>query len=267
MKLSLAYSPCPNDTFMFHALATGQLRVADCEIETHLHDVETLNARAFEYAFDLTKLSFHAWLLNRERYRLLRSGAAIGFGCGPLVVAKRKLAPHDLPGCRVLLPGQYTTAHLLFRLWQPEAADKHFAPYDQIMDAVLRGAADAGVIIHESRFTYQEHGLECVTDLGAWWETQTGLPIPLGCVAAHRRLPQRVIVEFDSLLAESIRMAHADPQAAAPYMRQHAQELDAAVLANHVKMFVNEFSLDLGDQGQAAVEALERLARAAGVVA
>ena len=265
MKLSVAYSPCPNDTFMFHALATGQLRVTGREVETHLHDVETLNERAFASTFDITKLSFHAWLLNRERYRLLRSGAALGFGCGPLVVAKRKLSRDDVAGCRVVLPGQYTTAHLLFRLWQPAAGDRQFVQYDQIMDAVLQGDADCGVIIHESRFTYHEHGLACVMDLGAWWEEETGLPIPLGCVAAHHRLPERVAAEFEGLLADSIRIAQADPQAAAPYMKQHAQELDEAVLVSHVDMFVNEFSLDLGEQGMAAVEALERIA--AGVTA
>jgi 1,4-dihydroxy-6-naphthoate synthase len=267
VQLSIAYSPCPNDTFMLHALATGLVSRSGWQVTTNLHDVEQLNQLARDQVYDVTKLSFHGWLQVRSSYRLLHTGAALGFGCGPQLVAREPHTRDQVADLRVVLPGELTTAHLLFRLWQPAAAHRMFAQYDQIFGMVERGEADCGVVIHEGRFTYQQRGLCCLADLGEWWQGATGLPIPLGCFAARRTLPEQEVAEFEECMAESIGHARANPTAPLPYMRQHAQELDDSVLAQHVETFVNDFSLALGEQGLAAVEKLEEMARAAGVIA
>ena len=252
---------------MFHDLATGRLRLPDCELDVHLHDVETLNRHALDGTYDITKLSFHAYLLVRDRYRLLNSGAALGFGCGPLVVAARELGRDDLPACRIAIPGELTTAHLLLRLWAPAAADRVFTTYDQIMPMIARGEADCGVIIHEGRFVYERAGLHRIVDLGEWWEQTTHLPIPLGGIAMRNALPETLADDFDALLRQSIVSARANPRAALPYVRLHAQEMDDDVLEKHIETFVNEHSLDLGDDGRAAVAKLEEMAGDAGVIA
>lgn len=267
MTLTLAYSPCPNDTFMFHDIASGALRGSGYDFKIHLHDVETLNRLALGGAYDVTKISFHAWLLARRDYQLLNAGAALGFGCGPLLVARRPLTRADMPRCRIAVPGELTTAHLLFRLWAPDAGERLFVRYDEILDLVRQGTVDAGILIHETRFVYREAGLTCVADLGAWWETETGQPIPLGCVVARRRLGAAVHAELESLLRQSIRNSQAHPESAADYVNRHARELDPAVQEQHIRMFVTDFSLDLGEQGRAAVSVLEQRAQAAGIVA
>ncbi len=266
MTCSVAYSPCPNDTFMFHDLATGALAMPDRAIEVHLHDVETLNRLAMKATYDVTKLSFHAWLLVQEEYELLNVGAALGTDCGPVVVAARELQREDLAACRIAVPGELTTAHLLLRLWAPEAVNKLFARYDRIMDLVASGEVDAGVLIHEGRFVYGRAGLTRVADLGQWWPEQTDLPIPLGCIAARKSLGTETIREFESLLKRAIENSLARPEGTLDYVRQHAQEMDEAVLTEHIRTFVNDYSLDLGDDGWAAVAALQRLAREAGVL-
>ena len=269
MKLTVACSPCPNDTFMFHDLAVGRLRMPDRPIEMHLHDVEALNRSALEGTYDVTKVSFHAYLLVRDRYELLSVGAALGFGCGPVVVSKRPLetdGPDALAGARVAVPGELTTAHLLLRLWAPRAADRVFARYDRIMDLVAAGEADAGVVIHEGRFTYAQRGLRLVADLGQWWQGRTGLPIPLGGIVARKSLGGPVIRQFEALLGRAVRNSLEHPEDTHEYVRQYAQEMDAAVLAEHIRTFVNDYSLDLGRDGRAAVEKLRELAAEAGVI-
>ncbi|HUT02259.1 MAG TPA: 1,4-dihydroxy-6-naphthoate synthase [Phycisphaerae bacterium] len=266
MKLSIAYSPCPNDTFMFHDLATGRLHLPDTQIEVHLHDVETLNRMALEAAFDVTKLSFHAHLLVREEYEMLGVGAALGHGCGPVIVARREIAPADLPTCRLAVPGELTTAHLLLRLWAPEATRKTFVRYDRIMDLLASGQADAGVIIHEGRFVFQQAGFHLLMDLGQWWQELTGLPIPLGCIAARRSLGERTIRDVEALLRRAIENSLAHPDRTRDYVRRHAQEMDEAVLAKHIETFVNDYSLDLGEDGRKAIEKLSELARGAGII-
>ena len=267
MSLSLAYSPCPNDTFMFAAIAANRQVLPQDELEIHLHDVETLNRYALSSRYDFTKLSFHAWLLVRERYQLLEVGAALGYGCGPLVISKGGIGKAELADCRIALPGELTTAHLLFQLWAPEARNKVFVPFDEIFNLVETGQVDCGVIIHEGRFTYQQAGFQLIVDLGEWWEQQTAMPIPLGCIAAKKGLPEQTVQEFSRVLSLSLKEAQAKPQAAYPYMKEHAQELDAAVLDQHVKTYVNDFSEELGPLGWAAVNRLEKMARAAGVIA
>ncbi len=256
--LNIGYSTCPNDTFIFNKLAQ------DPDIIPHLHDVETLNEWAFEEKLDVTKLSFHAWLLVQDNYRLLRCGAALGRGCGPLVITK--------PGTELMndsviaVPGQYTTAHLLLRLWNPQLRSRIFMSFDHIMNAVDCGAADAGVIIHEGRFVYEQQGFECLVDLGDWWEAKTGQPIPLGCIAAHKRLGEAQTAAIEQRLKASIQHAFDDPESTKAYVKEHAQELADAVTTEHIKTYVNDFTLDLGDEGLAAIDALQRLAKEAGVI-
>jgi 1,4-dihydroxy-6-naphthoate synthase len=251
---------------MFHDVAAGGLPGAGYEISVHMHDIETLNRMALAGVYDISKISFHAWLLARGEYRLLKVGAALGFGCGPVLVSRRPIDPAEVCRCRVAVPGELTTAHLLLRLWAPAVRDKIFVPYDQIMDAVLAGEADCGLLIHESRFVYRQAGLVCVADLGQWWEERTGQPIPLGAVVARQSLGEHVCAELETLLGQAIRHSRACPEGTADYVHQNAREADLSVQKQHIEMFVTDFSLDLGETGRAAIVALERLAREAGVI-
>ncbi len=256
--LTCAFSTCPNDTFVFCQLALEH------DIEVHLHDVETLNRMAFEETFDITKLSFHAWLLLQDKYQLLNVGAALGRGCGPMVITKGN---QPLTGNSVVaIPGEYTTAHLLLRLWNPELKNRIFMPFDQIMDAVESGKADAGVVIHEGRFVFEKRGFQCVEDLGDWWEGKTGLPIPLGCIAAKKSLGAERIAEFETRLTQSIQAAIDDPASTTAYVKAHAQELEDNVIREHIETYVNDFTLDLGDEGRAAIDKLQQMAGDAGII-
>ncbi len=266
MQISLGFSPCPNDTFIFNALVNGAVPLPGYSLEVALHDVETLNRMAFDERLDVTKLSFYAWLKVRDRYRLLSSGGALGYGCGPLVVARKALIREEMAGCRIVLPGEWTTAHLLFQLWAPDANQRRFVTYDRIFDALDSGEADCGVIIHESRFTYESAGFKAVVDLGAWWESLTELPIPLGCIAVHRRTPDAFVGQLEQAIRRSISTARQDPASALPYIREHAQEMTESVLNAHIDTFVNDFSLDLGETGYRAVQVLEERAEAAGIL-
>lgn len=262
----MAFSPCPNDTFMFYDVAAGLLARAGYEIEVRLHDIETLNQRALLGTYDLTKLSFPAWLKVRSEYQLLNTGAALGFGCGPLVVATRPLKREEVPQCRVAIPGELTTAHLLLQLWAPAARDKLFVPYDQIIPRLQSGAADCGLLIHESRFVPEAAGLIRIADLGEWWEGETGQPLPLGCLAAHRRLGPSAIAELEGLIRAGIVRSRTRPELPLEYVHRHARESDPGVIEQHLRMFVTDFSVDLGDQGRAAIETLVERARLAGAL-
>lgn len=259
--INIGYSTCPNDTFIFCKLAQQS------DIRTHLHDVETLNRWAFEEKLDVTKLSFHTWLLVQDRYELLNVGAALGRGCGPLVIAKQgEVDSAHLRKCAVAVPGELTTAHLLLRLWNPQITNRIFMPFDRIMDAVESGRADAGVIIHEGRFVYKERGFQCLEDLGSWWESTTGQPIPLGCIAARKSLGPERIAEIEGRLRDSIQSAFNDPDSTKDYVKQHAQELSDDVTSEHIKTYVNDFTLDLGEEGRAAIKVLQQMAEQAGIV-
>lgn len=266
MKLSLAFSPCPNDTFMFHDLAMGNCCLSGLEFDIHLHDVETLNQYACQDKYDISKLSFYAYLKVHEQYDLLPTGAALGFGCGPVVVGKKAIKRSELLHHRIALPGQLTTAHLLFRLWAPEAHNKQFVTYDRILELLLSGETDYGVLIHESRFTYEQAGFQKIVDLGDWWEKKTALPIPLGCVAIRKKLPVGLAENFSSLLKRSINNSLAYPERTYEYIRQYAQEMDRSVLNRHIQTFVNQYSLDLGDEGRAAVAKLKEMAINKGII-
>ncbi len=266
MILSMAYSPCPNDTSMFHDIAAGHYSRQGYAVSTHLHDVETLNRLALSHTYDITKISFHTYLLVREHYQLLNTGAALGFGCGPLLVSRTPIAPAELARCRIAVPGELTTAHLLLRLWAPEARLKIFTTYDRVMELVRTGEADCGILIHESRFVYQQAGLTCLVDLGQWWEQETGQPIPLGGIVARKTLGDAVITGFEALLRQSIIRSRAHPEASATYVREHALERDETVVKKHIEMFVTDFSVDLGEAGHKAIAVLESMARKAGVI-
>jgi 1,4-dihydroxy-6-naphthoate synthase len=240
--------------------------VPGVEVVEQLEDVETLNRRALGGELDLTKVSFHAFAHFRDRYCLLRSGAALGRGCGPLVAAREETSMDALRGRRIAIPGRYTTAHLLLMLYGAGYEDVSVMPFEQVMPAVERGDADAGLIIHEGRFTYKLHGLKKVLDLGEWWETETGLPIPLGCIIAKRALGPGTVSAVESGIRASIEYAYSHRDETRSYIKSNAQEMDDSVIDSHIGLYVNDFSLDLGEEGVRAITELFRRATARGIV-
>lgn len=269
-RYTVAFSPCPNDTFMFHELvsqrANGGREPGTWGVEVHVEDVETLNRMALRGTFDVSKLSFHAWLLAKDKYALLNAGFAMGFGCGPVVVTNRDIRPHDLASCRIAVPGELTTAHLLLRLFAPEAQTKTFLRYDLIMDALIKGEVDCGVIIHETRFVFERQGLRKLVDLGEWWEERTGLPIPLGGVCVRTDAPPGFAEEFDAALTDSIEAARRNPAPALAYAATLALETDEEVLRNHIKTFVNDFSVGRSEVSKQAIVKLEQMSLEAGLI-
>lgn len=265
--LTLGYSPCPNDTFIFYALVHRKIDVGDLHFREILEDVETLNQMARRAELDITKISFHAYGHLRDAYCLLRSGAAIGKGCGPLVVSKKYQQMRDLRGRRIAVPGRLTTAFLLLQLFDPTLKERViFMPFHRIIDAVRNDEADAGLIIHESRFTYQEAGLQQVVDLGEWWEKETGLPIPLGGIIAKRELGEGRINEIEKDIRKSLEYAFANSAEPKAYIKKHSQEIEDSVIEQHVGLYVNAYSLDIGGDGIRAVDKLFRLAEEKGII-
>jgi 1,4-dihydroxy-6-naphthoate synthase len=253
-KLSMGYSPCPNDTFIFYALAHKKVR-SSLEFSETLRDVETLNRMARRSELDITKVSFNAFGHLRKDYCLLHSGSALGRGCGPLIVANKKINDHELADKTIAIPGKMTTAYLLLQLFNPGIKNVVEIPFDRIMNAVSLGTVDAGLIIHEGRFTYPGYGLVQIIDLGEWWERETGHPIPLGGIVAKRSLGAEVINEVDRLLRKSVEYAFANRSMTRGYVREHAQELDDEVIYQHIGLYVNDYTIDIRD-GVAAVEEL-----------
>jgi len=266
INLSLGYSPCPNDTFIFYALTHGRVDMPGVTLTESLDDVETLNRRALGTELDLTKVSFHAFAYLMKDYCLLKSGAALGRGCGPLVVTKKPMSMDALRGKKFAIPGRYTTAHLLLMLYGEGYDDVVVVPFDKVMDAVASGEVDAGLVIHEGRFTYESRGLVRALDLGEWWESVTGLPIPLGGILARRSLGADVIHSVEDGIRQSILYARAHPDETKAYIKAHAQELDDRVIEEHIALYVNDFSLDLGAEGVSAVEELFRRAADRGAI-
>ncbi len=266
IALSLGFSPCPNDTYIFHGLVHGKVPLKQAAFTTpFLEDVETLNEWALRGVLDVTKLSFHALGHVLDRYALLHAGAALGRGCGPLLITGTGDKAAEIADWKIAIPGACTTAALLLRLYQPTCRHLVVMRFDRIMEAVAGGEVDGGVIIHESRFTYQQQGLQCVQDLGEWWEETTGLPIPLGCIAVRRSLDPVLREEIDAAIAASIRWADTYPNDSMEYIRCHAQEMDPAVTRSHIGLYVNHFSRDLGAEGLHAVRELLRRGVEAGL--
>ncbi|MGW2376275.1 1,4-dihydroxy-6-naphthoate synthase [Kitasatospora sp. NPDC001683] len=270
-RLSIAYSPCPNDTFVFHAWAHGEVPGADAP-EVTFADIDVTNGLAERGELDVLKISYGAlpWVL--AEYALLPCGGALGRGCGPLVLTLPGVgSPADLAGKTVAVPSERSTAYLLFRLWAARAVPGGFGeivvlPFHEIMPAVQDGRVDAGLVIHEARFTYQQYGLHSLADMGEAWERETGLPIPLGAIVARRSLGAERLRELAATIRASVRQAWADPSASREYVLAHAQEMDPAVADQHIGLYVNEFTADLGEEGYEAVRALLTRAAAEGLV-
>jgi 1,4-dihydroxy-6-naphthoate synthase len=259
-ELTFGYSPCPNDTFAFHALTHG-LVDAPFRIRPVLLDIEELNRRADAGEFDLTKLSIGALAGVGDRYRLLRSGAALGKGVGPLVVARANATLAEAVSGNIAIPGRATTAYRLLQLAAPVTGRSIEMRYDRILSAVSRGDVDAGLIIHESRFTYADHGLVKVADLGDWWEQETGLPVPLAAICARSDLDEDLAAAAEIAIRQSVEHAFAHPDASRDYVRAHAQEMSDDVCAAHIALYVNDHSIDIGQDGLQAIERLAGPAR------
>jgi len=272
-RVRLGISPCPNDTYAFHGLLAGRVRPRGFELEIELADIEALNRGYADGRYDASKASFAAALAWSASSVVLRSGSALGFGVGPLLLARRGAPPLSAAprtsgsAARVLCPGERTTAHLLYRLFHPGEGRVAQAVFSDILPALVRGDAEYGVCIHEGRFTYARHGLVLVEDLGASWERRHDAPLPLGGIVARRDLGPAVLAELDASIRASLDLARAEPEAALATMRAHAQELDDDVIRAHVDLYVNAWTRDLGATGTRALAALSRAARDAGLVA
>jgi 1,4-dihydroxy-6-naphthoate synthase len=262
MKLSLGFSPCPNDTFIFDALVNKKIDTEGLEFDTVLEDVETLNQWAFEGKLDTTKLSYPAFFKNLDKYILLNSGAALGKGVGPILISKSEVGSQksEVEKSIIALPGENTTANLLFSFAYPDAKNKNFMRFDKIENAVLSGETKFGVIIHENRFTYQEKGLYKVIDLGEYWETKMNTPIPLGGIAIKRSVDKKICSQIEKLIKKSIEFAFRNYPSITDYVKQHSQEMSEDVMRKHIELYVNDFSLDLGINGKQAIETLYKVA-------
>ncbi|HQO03717.1 MAG TPA: 1,4-dihydroxy-6-naphthoate synthase [Spirochaetota bacterium] len=266
--MTLAFSPCPNDTFIFHAMLHGLVDTEGLSFNPYIHDVEDLNRNACEGRFHITKLSIHAYLLLQNNYCMLDAGAALGFGCGPVLVAREDSVFNQkrdsLKDAVIAIPGEYTTAHLLLKLWFP-GLHTVSTRFNAIMPGVRDGVYDAGLIIHEGRFVYPRYGLRKIVDLGEWWEQETGMPIPLGCIAIRRDLMEHH-ERVGRIISESAAFAQRNPGQSRSYICSHAQEMDDAVIREHIALYVNDFSLSLGEEGMKAVIILEEMARCRGIL-
>jgi 1,4-dihydroxy-6-naphthoate synthase len=256
MKLSLGFSTCPNDTFIFDALVHKKIDTEGLEFDVVLADVEELNRNAFAGNIDITKISYHAFAHIANQYRLLNSGSALGYKNGPLLIGKKKIPADEVAGLRIAIPGKYTTANLLFGIVFPKVAEKKEYLFSNIEEAVLNDEVDAGVIIHENRFTYEKKGLKKIIDLGEDWEEKTKSPIPLGGIIINRRIESAVQKKVDRVLKRSVEFAFANPTESYSYVKKYAQELDDQVIAKHINLYVNNFTIELGVLGRKAVNVL-----------
>ena len=272
MKLTIGFSPCPNDTFIFDALIHHKIDTEGLDFEVFYDDVETLNQKAFRGELDITKLSYHAFAYAADKYILLDAGSALGFGVGPLLICKgdagqlhAQLSTHNYP-VKIGIPGKYTTANFLLSLAFPNATNKQELVFSDIENAVLDGRVDVGLIIHENRFTYQDKGLHKIIDLGDYWEKRTGCAIPLGGIVANRNLPLDVQQKINRVLQRSVEFAFANPKSGLDYIRSHAQEMSEEVMYKHIDLYVNKFSVDLGVEGKKAIKLLFDTALEKGII-
>lgn len=251
---------------MFYALVHRKIPLEGFSFAERLEDVETLNRLASRIELDITKVSFHAFAQLREHYALLRSGGALGKGCGPLIVARQGMKDIDWSRIRVAIPGEYTTAFLLLRLYVPGIQNTVVMPFHQIMQSVRQGKTDIGLIIHESRFTYQNFGLQKILDLGDWWEQSTGFPIPLGGIIMRRSLSKDLSSIVEEKIRQSIRYAQTHPEETQAYIRKHSQEIEESVILQHIDLYVNEYSMDIGTDGEQAIRLLFAEAEKKGLI-
>jgi 1,4-dihydroxy-6-naphthoate synthase len=265
MKLTLGFSPCPNDTFIFDALIHGKIDTEGLSFNVFFDDVETLNHKALKGELDITKLSFHALAYVAEQYALLDAGSALGFGVGPLLICTKENAEHinqilslksGASNLKVGIPGKYTTANFLLGVAYPQLTNKEELVFSEIEDALLNGKIDLGLIIHENRFTYEDKGLHKVIDLGNYWEEFSGCAIPLGGIVVNRKLPLEVQQKINRLVKKSVEYAFAHPKSGIDFIRDHAQAMDEAVMYKHIELYVNQYSIDLGIDGRKAIDTL-----------
>jgi 1,4-dihydroxy-6-naphthoate synthase len=266
MKLTLGFSPCPNDTFIFEAMVHGRIDTEGLEFDCLIADVEELNRRALSGSTDITKMSCFAYAYAARDYLILDSGSALGRRNGPLLIAKTQIKPGKIPAVRIAIPGKYTTANLLFSLVWPDALNKTEYLFSDITDAILRGEADAGLIIHETRFTYQTKGLVKIADMGRYWEELTGLPIPLGVIAINRKIPLNTALKVNRIIKRSLEYAYQDPFSVFDFVKSNAKEISGSVISNHIKLYVNKYSLNLRSEGKRAIMELFRIAARKGII-
>ena len=255
-KFSFAFSPCPNDTFMFEAIVNKRIDLRGYDFDIHLDDVAQLNQSSSNRKFDISKISYNAYSLVSDEYQLLKSGSALGHNCGPLLIAKEMISKENLKNASVAIPGINTTANLLLSLAFPEIKDKKEYIFSEVEDALVRGEVDMGLIIHENRFTYQQRGLVKIQDLGEYWETTTDCPIPLGGIAIKRSLSQKIKEDIESILRDSIQYAFNNREIVQPYITSHAQEMDEKVMQSHIELYVNEQSIALDTPAKKGIERL-----------
>lgn len=253
MQIQLAFSTCPNDTFIFEALVNNRLSDVSYSFDYALADIQELNRLALDAQVDMVKISYALYPMISENYQLLTAGSALGRGVGPLVVSKRKIYPDEVEHAKVAIPGETTTANMLFTLAFPNAKNKHVYLFSDIEEAVLQNEADVGVLIHEGRFTFEQKGLKKIIDLGDFWERTSSHPIPLGGIAVRRCLPEKVKQELNSLTRQSVEFAFANTQVVMPFIKKYAQEMDEHVMQKHISLYVNGFTIDLGEKGKQAV--------------
>jgi len=266
MKLTLGFSPCPNDTFIFDAMVHGRIDTEGLKFDYFLADVEELNRRALASEVDITKVSYHAYSYFAKEYLILDSGSALGHRNGPLLISKRNIDSSDLTKARIAIPGKYTTANLLFSIAWPEAKNKTEYLFSDILDAILSDEVDAGLIIHETRFTYARRGLTKIADMGEFWEKLTALPIPLGAIVIKRNISEDIALKVNRIIRNSLEYAYKDSFASYRFVAEHANDMDSTVMNNHIKLFVNEFTLELGKKGREAIDELFRIATEKGVI-
>lgn len=262
-KLSLGFSPCPNDCFIFDAMIHHKIDTEGLELDVVMEDVETLNQKAFKGELDITKLSFHAFSHLTTVYNLLDAGSALGKGCGPILVSdlKLKVESTDITNTTIAIPGKYTTANFLLSLAYPNATNKTEMVFSKIEDAVVMGKVDLGLIIHENRFTYEQKGLKKIIDLGEWWENKTNMPIPLGGIVIKKNIPKDIQEKVNRVLRKSVEYAFANPKSSLPFVKKHAQEMSEDVMYKHIDLYVNNYSIDLGEEGKNAIKKMFEMAK------
>jgi len=260
MKLTLGFSPCPNDTFIFDAMVHGRIDTEELEFDYLLADVEELNRKAFASELDITKMSYHAYAYAAENYLILDSGSALGHRNGPLLISKRHIDQSELEYATIAIPGKYTTANLLFSIAWPEALKKSEFLFSDIENALLKDEIDAGLIIHETRFTYQKRGLQKIADMGEYWEQLSGLPIPLGAIVIKRNISEDIALKVNRIIRRSLEYAYKDSFACYDFVVGNAKEMESSAMNRHIKLYVNEFTIDLGIKGRQAISELFRIA-------
>jgi 1,4-dihydroxy-6-naphthoate synthase len=266
MKLTLGFSPCPNDTFIFDAMVHGRIDTEGLEFDYFLADVEELNKKALASQVDITKISYHAFAYAAQNYLILDAGSALGNRNGPLLISKRLINSNELSSARIAIPGKYTTANLLFSIAWPEVTNKVEYLFSDIEEAILKDEVDAGLIIHETRFTYHKKGLHRIADMGEYWEQLTGLPIPLGAIVIKRNIPYDIAQKVNRILRRSLEYAYKDSFVSYDFVAGNAKEMDSTVINNHIRLFVNEYTLHLGNKGREAINELFRIAGEKGVI-